>query len=1350
VIFRGGRRFGILDGFLLLFILLAIVGLGSCPRPVDMALVRAVEDSLAPSVTIINPKANDRYTSTVLVEGIITDDSLAFGDQQGLIQSISYDVANDDLRRGKIIIPSDGEEFQDPAGGDGIITWEPASGEFSFEFSTTDPVLLNGPLYIEIEVIDLNDNVTVMQLPLLESSGPYIVLEEPGNTITNFKEGTTHILICGTVSDSSTSTTSADEVKTLSWSVSGQPWRGTLDLDDPDVSEDYDDDSGLYVSQNEGFLYPEDFVFDPDPMELYFETGFDVPWGVGSIIPILVSATDKNGHTQEVGVVLYSSESGPQITIFEPSTNPSILNYYSPNNYVVPYIPVVQGNVFDYDTVAVIEYRVEQVGFSADDVEVYRKPLPSDFFDTVGNFQFPLDAVSLAGESGRFKVSIIAMNEDNRESRPYFYLDEDSDPPAITSVSISSNNASNTDYAKEGNTVTLLFNVEDPQSGLDGKPTVTIAGHPIADQDVVYLGGTQYQATHTMLVTDDSEQNVSFSITAKDLVGNDTTPAVTSSTDGSNVMFYSSSGWISNPTAVASSVAITCTTNPSAEWAKENDIVQLSFTSARDLAVDPEVMIAGNPAAVDNTGAPVYTATYQMGPTDAEGPITFSIESTDAAGNVGETVSSITTGVNVTYDRTPPAIGSVSFSPATGLQGIGDEITMSITSTSDPTGGLTQEAITINGQSNPANIYGFNYNGGSGMYEVTYKVAENDPDIADSGTIPISVVLKDPAGNTNSPAYNTSPLPADCPAIDAHEPVIDSVSFTPISGWCVAGDTVTMRIFTSNDPAGGLTQDAITINGQSSPSNIYGFTDNLNGTYDVTYQVAADDPDVRSGDSIPISVVLADAAGNTNSPAFTTSAAPSACPEIDATDPKITGVSFTPDNGWHRAGETIIMHISTDGDLTGGLTQDAITINGQSSPSNIYGFMDNGNGTYDVTYKVAAGDADVAPNAQIPISVVLADAAGNTNSPTYTTSPSSSVCPEIDTHAPAVSGVSFSPSSGTLLISQSVTLTIDAVGSETGLLPGEASNSIRVNGVSVPSTWNEVGVGSYEVVYTVATDGSDPDVDDSQPLPISVVIRDPAGNESSAYTTSTASGSPGVDSSTEVLILSRETIDSDKDGKIDRIRMTAESPLDDDFLGFGALVSGHTVDGYNTGASPNDSVFNILISEGGSPDTGSLPDVQITANTTLSYNTIEQKRVAVDSSDVAPTDKAAPVMVSASYSDEDSSSSVNSGDTITVTFSENLDEVSGVSSSDIVLPVNNDDLGSGDSFALSSGKLLITLGSSPQLEPAGTYNGITSTGASSGINLVTSPSGTIEDSSNNSATDRTITGNDPEGIDIAE
>ena len=41
-------------------------------------------------------------------------------------------------------------------------------------------------------------------------------------------------------------------------------------------------------------------------------------------------------------------------------------------------------------------------------------------------------------------------------------------------------------------------------------------------------------------------------------------------------------------------------------------------------------------------------------------------------------------------------------------------------------------------------------------------------------------------------------------------------------------------------------------------------------------------------------------------------------------------------------------------------------------------------------YEVWAGDPDIAANESIPISVVLADAAGNTNSPAYTTSPASS------------------------------------------------------------------------------------------------------------------------------------------------------------------------------------------------------------------------------------------------------------------------------------------------------------------------------------------------------------------------
>jgi len=1318
-----------------LFVFVAIIGLASCPRAIDMALVNAVEDSLSPSITVITPKANDHYTSTVLVEGIIADDSLSHGDAQGLIQSISYDVANDDFRRGKIIITSDGNAIQDPAGGTGTITWDDSSGMFSFEFSTINPILLNGPLYIDIEVTDLNNNVTIKQLPLLESPGPHIVLDEPGNTITNFREGSTHILICGTVSNSSTFTTSADEVKTLYWSVSGQPWQGTLDLDGSDGSDDLDPGgSGLYISQNEGFLYPEDFVFDPAALPApYFETGFDVPWGVGSIIPIVVSATDKNGHTKEVGVVLYSSESGPQITIFEPSTNPSILTYYSPNNYSAPWI---SGNVFDFSTVALMKYRVEQVGVTFPDEEVYRKP--SAFFDGVGNFEFEMDAVSLAGQTGTFKVTIIALNEDNRESRPYFYLYEDPDPPDITPVAISSNNA-NSDYARVGDTVSLIFEVSDDKSGVYGKPAVSIAGHLIPEQDVVFLGNDQYQATYTMQNTDVSDVDVSFEITATDIAGNGTTP-ITASTDGSKVMFYRGA-----PTMVANSVGITSTTNPSPVWAKVGDTVELSFTSDRDLSGDPVVTIAGHASpwvSLDVDSAPVYTATYEMQSGDAQAVVAFTIDFTDAAANVGTPITAITTGSNVTFDETPPTIGSA--------------------------------------------------------------------------------------------------------------------SFTPTAGWRGVGDTITMRIVTTSDVFGGLVEDTISINGQSSPSYIYGFTDNSNGTYDVIYKVAEGDSDRADTETIPISVVLADPAGNTNPIPFTTTATFDVSPAIDAHEPVITGVAFKPTSGWHVVGDAITMGITTSGDPTGGLVANAISINGQSSPSYVYGFTDNGNGTYDVTYEVAPGDPDVTANDSIPISVILADPAGNTNSLPFTSSPASTSCPEIDTHAPAISGVTFNPSSGTRIISQSVTLTINVVNGETGLSPGAALDSITVNGVPVKSTWNEVGGGSYEVEYTVATDGSDPDVNDAtQALPISIVLRDPAGNESSVYTTSTVGGSPGVDSSTEILILSRETQDSDGNGQIDRIRMTADSPLNDSFSGFASLVSGHTVGGYNTGASANDAVFNILIDESGSEDTGDLPTVEITANTTLSHRFVGVKLVAVDVSgpvdttdaaapalrsatlsdedhdgridavelrfsedvddssfvashwtfdgnagtgidtgtstdddtvsvlygtddlgidtsaggaaivflygtsaedtsgnqlaaigNVSETDGAAPVMVSAIFSDE-GTSGVDAGDTITITFSETLASVGGVSASDFTLPVNNDDLGSGAAFAKTGGGALrITLGSSPTLEPTGTYDGTTSSGSSSGINLITNPSGTIEDGSGNNATKRTGTGKNPEGIDI--
>jgi hypothetical protein len=223
--------------------------------------------------------------------------------------------------------------------------------------------------------------------------------------------------------------------------------------------------------------------------------------------------------------------------------------------------------------------------------------------------------------------------------------------------------------------------------------------------------------------------------------------------------------------------------------------------------------------------------------------------------------------------------------------------------------------------------------------------------------------------------------------------------------------------------------------------------------------------------------------------------------------------------------------------------------------------------------------------------------------------------------------------------------------------------------------------------------------------------------------------------------------DEDSDGRIDVVELLfSEDIADSSFIASHWTFNGNGGTSIDTGTSGNDNTVSVLY---GTDDLGIDTSVG-GASIIFLYGTSAEdasgnKLAAIGN--ISETDGAAPVIISATYSDE-GTSGVDAGDRITITFSENLANISGVSSADIDLPVTDDDLGSGASFTLSSGRLRITLGSSPTLKPSGTYNGTTSSGSSSGINLVTNPSGTIEDSSGNNATKRTNTGNNPEGIDI--
>jgi hypothetical protein len=212
--------------------------------------------------------------------------------------------------------------------------------------------------------------------------------------------------------------------------------------------------------------------------------------------------------------------------------------------------------------------------------------------------------------------------------------------PALSSVSITSNNIYSSSMAKVGDKITVLFTASEPI----GTPTVTIHGQPASVSNV---SGSQWKAEYTMQLGDAPEGSITFSIGFTDLAGNNGTN-VTSVTDASGVTFDKTL-----PTLTAVHIQ---SNNVNTAKAKVGDIITVSFTISEPV-VTVSAGIDGHPVAVTNISGNNYTASWTMTGTDPEGPVTFSIGAyRDPAGNVGATISAATDASSVTFDRTAPAV----------------------------------------------------------------------------------------------------------------------------------------------------------------------------------------------------------------------------------------------------------------------------------------------------------------------------------------------------------------------------------------------------------------------------------------------------------------------------------------------------------------------------------------------------------------------------------------------------------------------------------------------------------------------------------------------------------------------
>ena len=211
--------------------------------------------------------------------------------------------------------------------------------------------------------------------------------------------------------------------------------------------------------------------------------------------------------------------------------------------------------------------------------------------------------------------------------------------PKAVEVEIKSNNLDPT-KAKVGDTITLTMKTDKNIQA----PIITISGKAA----IVTGASTNWQATY-VIDNGDLEGTAPFTINFKDLLGNSAIE-VTDVTDGSYVIVDSVKPTVKKVTMASNNA------NPTV--AKVDDVITIDFETSEDIQ-SPNVSILGQKANVNDKGdgdAKTWQASYTLKSTDSDGPISFTIDFQDIAGNEGLQVTEISSGTIVIFDKISPEI----------------------------------------------------------------------------------------------------------------------------------------------------------------------------------------------------------------------------------------------------------------------------------------------------------------------------------------------------------------------------------------------------------------------------------------------------------------------------------------------------------------------------------------------------------------------------------------------------------------------------------------------------------------------------------------------------------------------
>ena len=632
----------------------------------------------------------------------------------------------------------------------------------------------------------------------------------------------------------------------------------------------------------------------------------------------------------------------------------------------------------------------------------------------------------------------------------------DRTPPTLNPIQITSNNA-NTDYAKEGDLVTLSFNSNE---FLIDDPTVVFLATPGDNLNANESGTNDTWSASFTMANGNTEGNIDFTVDYFDLAGNAGLQKTT--TTNSSTVEYDETAPTLQDVTIASN-------NSDPTKAKQDDIITLSIISSGNIQA-PDVTIAAGDMTINSlvalasgsSGGTSYTYTYTMQSTDGTAAaIAFTVDFKDLANNSGIQVTSLANDADggVAFDKDKPAVSSVTITSnntnrsgatsGTGLAIVGDEVTVTLEINEVI---LVADKPTVTIAGNNASV-SRTTSGPPSQFDATYTMASGDAGY-DGATLPIVISnYKDAAGNVGENA--TVATDGSTVTFDLSAPTLGSVAIQSdnlTSTLAKSGDAITLT-FVSNE---NLTATPVaTFLGNTATMTAVGDSSNWSATNTVS--------GASSAGVVGFTIGFTDQAGNNGSSVTALSGAnPSVV--VDITSPDLQSVNMYSDNSTGDElsvpDDIVTVAFVTDTDIQTPIvtiaTQAATVAMAAGSP-------DSWVATYRMTEAEAAGS--------VPLTISFQDLAGNIG----TGSPYSALL--LDADGNRVNFDKSKPSLNSLAIFTDNSAYTDwgRVGSVVSLVFGAdetldpSQNVVAINGNAVSASFDAAAGthGRYTAVYAL-------------------------------------------------------------------------------------------------------------------------------------------------------------------------------------------------------------------------------------------------------------------------------------------